>query len=133
MASRTRSYSQAFLNYGFVNLPSKGKARPQCVICCKVLINESLKSSKLSGHLSKCHSEHAHQDRAYFERKAKQLKGIQFGRTGNVAENLVNCVEASYIVALKIAKQQKSHTIAETLCRAVCKGYGFQSFGRRSC
>ena len=113
--AKKRNYSEAFLAYGFVNLPDKGQDRPQCVICNKVLTNESLKPSKLEAHLKKCHPTLQEQDRAFFERRAKQLKGIQFGAQGKSGQQILAGVEASYIVAYKVAKQQKSHTIAEKL------------------
>lgn len=116
-----RKYQEVFLDHGFVNLPSRGEDRPQCVLCCKVLTNESLKASKLSSHLSNCHSKHQNQDRAFFQKKAKQLKGIQFGNTGGATESLAAAIEASYTVAYKVAKQQKSHTIAETLIMPCAK------------
>lgn len=115
MAGKKRNYSSAFLEYGFVNLPHKCEDRPQCVICNKVLINESLKPSKLKDHLLKCHPELRNQDLSYFERKAKQLQDIRFGKSGTAAKTVLAAVEASYEVAYKVAQQQKAHTIAESL------------------
>ncbi|KAF2364600.1 Zinc finger BED-type [Trinorchestia longiramus] len=113
--SKNRTYSDAFLRYGFVNLPSGGEDRPQCVICHKVLTNESLKPSKLSTHLLKCHPNLQNKDQAYFQRQVVPLKNIQFGSSGIQAQKLQAAVETSYFVAYKVAKQQKCHTIAENL------------------
>ena len=118
---KKRNYSEAFLSYGFVNLPDKVQDRPQCVICNKVLTNESLKPSKLEAHLKKCHPVLQNKDRDFFERKAKCLKGIQFGAQGSRGQQLLAAVEASYVVAYKVAKQQKCHTIAETLIMPCAK------------
>ncbi|KAF2345259.1 Zinc finger BED-type [Trinorchestia longiramus] len=115
--SKKRTYSDAFLRYGFVNLPSGGEDRPQCVICHKVLTNESLKPSKLSTHLQKCHPNVQNKDQAYFQRQAVALKNIQFRSSGIQAQKLQAAVEASYFVAYKVAEQQKCHTIAENLIR----------------
>ena len=120
-AGKKRNYSEAFLSYGFVNLPDKVQDRPQCVICNKVLTNESLKPSKLEGHLKKCHPVLQNKDRDFFERKAKCLKGIQFGAQGSRGQQLLAAVEASYVVAYKVAKQQICHTIAETLIMPCAK------------
>ncbi len=119
--SKKRSYSEAFIAHGFVNLPQAGSDRPQCVICNKVLTNESLKPSKLSSHLQKCHPEVQHKDQAYFEHRAHQLKGIQFGHSSAPAQRLLAAVEASYIVAYKVAQQEKCHTIAESLIMPCAK------------
>ncbi|KAF2355875.1 Zinc finger BED-type [Trinorchestia longiramus] len=113
--SKKRTYSDAFLRYGFVNLPSGGEDRPQCVICHKVLTNESLKPSKLSTHLQKCHPNLQNKDQAFFQRQAVALKNIQFGSSGIQAQKLQAAVEASSFVAYKVAEQQKCHTIAENL------------------
>ena len=61
------------------------------------------------------------QGRDFFERKAKCLKGIQFGAQGSRGQQLLAAVEASYVVAYKVAKQQKCHTIAETLIMPCAK------------
>ena len=127
-----RNYSEAFLSNGFVNLPDKVQDRPQCVICNKVLTNESLKPSKLEAHLKKCHPVLQNKDRNFFERKAKCLKGIQFGAQGSRGQQLLAAIEASYVVAYKVTKQQKCHTIAETLINALCKGNGGKVVWRRS-
>ncbi|XP_076308442.1 protein FAM200B-like [Tachypleus tridentatus] len=105
--SKKRTYSDAFLRYGFVNLPSGGDDRPQCVVCHKVLTNESLKPSKLSAHLQKCHPNLQNEDQAYFQRRAVALKNIQFGSSGIQAQKLQAAVEVSYFVAYKVAEQQK--------------------------
>ncbi|XP_069941789.1 zinc finger BED domain-containing protein 5-like [Cherax quadricarinatus] len=113
--SKKRTYTDAFLRHGFVNLTSGGEDRPQCVACHKVLTNESLKPSKLSAHLQKCHPNLQNKDQAYFQCQAVALKNIQFGSSGIQAQKLQAAVEASYCVAYKIAEQQKCHTIAENL------------------
>ena len=79
---KKHNYSEAFLAHGFANLPDKGQDHPQCVICNKVLMNESLKPSKLEAHLKKCHPSLLDQDRSFFECRANHLKGIEFGAQG---------------------------------------------------
>ncbi|KAF2362759.1 Zinc finger BED-type [Trinorchestia longiramus] len=113
--SKKRTYSDAFLRYGLVNLPSGGEDRSRCVICHKVLTNESLKPSKLSTHLQKCHPNLQNKDQAYFQRQAVALKNIQFGSSGIQAQKLQAAVEASYFVAYKVAEQEKCPTIAQNL------------------
>ena len=60
-------------------------------------------------------------DRDFFECKAKCLKGIQFGAQGSRGQQLLAAIEASYVVAYKVTKQQKCHTIAETLIMPCAK------------
>lgn len=116
MPGKKRHYAEAFLNHGFVNTPQlNGDDRPQCVICLKVLTNESLKPSKLKEHLMKRHPLLAGKSRGYFEGKSKQLRGIQFGSGGMASEKLTAAVEVSYEVAYRIAQSSKNHTIAEDL------------------
>jgi len=111
---KKRNYSEAFLAQGFVNT---GQDRPQFDICNKVLTNESLKPSKVEAHLKNSHPSSQDQDRAFVERRPKHLKGIQFGTHGRSGQKLLAGVEASYIVAYKVEKQQKCHTIAEKLIK----------------
>jgi hypothetical protein len=41
--------------YGFTSIVINGGERPQCVICCEVLANESFKINKLIRHLKTKH------------------------------------------------------------------------------
>ena len=86
-----------------------------------MLTNESLKPSKLEAHLNKCYPVLQNKNRDFFERKAKCLKGIKFGAQGSRRQQLLATVEASYVVAYKVAKQQKCRTIAETLIMPCAK------------
>ena len=45
--TRKRSYDESFLKLGFTELNGK----PKCVICLKVLSEESMKKNKLQRHL----------------------------------------------------------------------------------
>ena len=69
---KKRSYSKAFLSYGFTSLIDKSVEKPQCVICLKVLSAESMKPSKLREHLEKYHTELMGKDIEFFERKERK-------------------------------------------------------------
>ena len=86
-----------------------------------MLTNESLKPSKLEAHLNKCDPVLQNKNKDFFELKAKCLKGIQFGAQGSRGQQLLAAVEASHVVAYKVAEQQKCHTIAETLIMPCAK------------
>ncbi|KAE9537017.1 hypothetical protein AGLY_006824 [Aphis glycines] len=72
--------------------------KPQCVICNKVLSNDSMRPTKLKQHLENVHPQHK-------------------DSTGLFQENNHKVIEASYAVALEIAKHKKPHTIAEMLIK----------------
>jgi hypothetical protein len=44
--TRKRKYQEEFIKYGFTSRVINGDERPQYVICCEVLANESLKENK---------------------------------------------------------------------------------------
>ena len=88
---------------------------PQCVICYKVLGNDSLKPAKLELHLSKCHPTLVQKDKSYFERHLSSFKRQRLDSFGTYYERTTNEVCASYIVAYKVAQAKKPHTIFEQL------------------
>ena len=57
MPSKKRSYKEAFLNFDFTSVIKNSIEKPQCVICFKVLTQESMKPSKLKQHFKSCHGE----------------------------------------------------------------------------
>ena len=114
---KKRKYSETYLKYGFTTLVSNGIEKPQCVLCNVILSVESMKPSKLIRHLKTKHSEHAEKDLEFFRRRETSLKRQRLDPTGNYQQQSTAVVEASYVVALEVAKQKKSHTIAETLIK----------------
>ena len=76
-----------------------------------------MKPSKLKRHLETKHSQHAKKDVAFFRRHEAGLKRQRLDCTGSFNQSNVAAIEASYIVALEIAKQKKTHTIGETLVK----------------
>ena len=74
MPSKKRSYKKAFLNFGFRSIIENSIEKLQCVICFKVLTQESMKPSKLKQHFKSCHGELIEKSVDYFSRKAEHLK-----------------------------------------------------------
>uniref|UniRef100_A0A6Q2YA63 DUF4371 domain-containing protein n=1 Tax=Esox lucius TaxID=8010 RepID=A0A6Q2YA63_ESOLU len=74
--------------------------RPQCVVCAEEQANDSMKPCKLKRHLETKHLDGLHQQQATISVHSTVSK---------------QCLEASYVVAKRIAKLGKPHTIAETL------------------
>ena len=52
-----RKYDDSYIKFGFTLLNNYGVEKGQCVVCYRVLSNESLRPSKLSNQLKKTHSE----------------------------------------------------------------------------
>lgn len=69
LPSKRRQYLDNYIKYGFTEITKDGVPCPQCVICFKVLTNESLKPSMLTRHLSGCHQGAKDKDIAFFKRK----------------------------------------------------------------
>jgi hypothetical protein len=113
-----RSYNEAFLNFGFTHISDRGTVKPQCVLCCEVLSNESMKANKLKRHLETKHSDHVNKDRAYFEQREAALKLRRFETPSNPALLAAKqATLASYLVAQRIARKMKAHTIGEELVK----------------
>jgi hypothetical protein len=90
---------------GFSVLNKDGEDRPQCVLCCEVLSNESMKPLKFRCHLEAKHGESVNKPIEYFQNKKLQLCGSQ-----NLVKDIVcgtkneKAVLASYEAALLIAR-----------------------------
>ena len=69
----------------------------------------------------KCHANFKEKDRSFFESKAKQLRNAQFRKSGTASQLIQACVEASFEVAYRVAKNAKNHTVAENLIMPCAK------------
>ena len=87
--------------------------KPQCVICSKVLTQESMKPSKLKQHLESRHSELVGKSVDYFRRKSELLKNCRLDSEGMWAKQNKAVLEAPY----RIAQAKKPHTIGEELIK----------------
>ena len=90
-------------------------SRPQCILCDKILSNESMRPSKLKYHLENVHKEHKDKDEAFFRKRRNQKKNqtqitSMFKRN---RQNIDDGVLTSYYLSLIIAKQGLPHTIGE--------------------
>ena len=114
---KKRKYIEEYINLGFTTLLTDGVEQPQCVLCHVVLSAESLKPSILKRHLEAKHPQHAKKDAAFFKRHEAGLKRQRLDAAGNFHQKNVAVLQASYEVALEIAKGKKPHTIGETLVK----------------
>lgn len=107
---KTRLYNNEYLKYGFISRDDK----PQCVVCFQVLSQESMKPSKLLRHLVTNHPSLQSKPLDFFERKSLILKNQQTCIL-KASRNETATLQASYLVALRVARESKPHTIAENL------------------
>ena len=117
LSVKKKKYSDDFFKqaYGFTSIVVAGIEKPQCVICIDVLSAESMKRNKLKGHFDTKHHNFSDKDVQYFKNKADGVKKGRLDAGGRYQQQNVAAVEASYLVALRIDKAKKPHTIAEDL------------------
>jgi len=114
--TRKRSYDKAFLKLGFTEFNGK----PKCVICLKVLAEESMKRNKLERHLVKNHPGCVDKPVQFFEHKLQSLASQASVMKAFTSVNKA-AVHASYVDSYEIAKQKKAHTIGEKFLMPVMK------------
>ena len=108
------NYNASYIKFGFMSQYRNSKECPQCVICNKLLANESMLPNKLKRHLSSVHPSLVEKPKEYFLRKLENLTNQKasinsFSYTGQ------NALMVSYKVAYRVACCKKPHTIAEEL------------------
>jgi len=74
MSSKKRQYNEIYMQYGFTVIIESGEEKPQCVLCNKVLSNDSMRPTKLKQHLKNVHPQNKDKDKSFFERHNKALK-----------------------------------------------------------
>ena len=112
--AKKHTYLEIYIQYGFTCQKKDDNDLLQCVICHKVLGNDSLKPAKLKLHLSKCHPTLVQKNKSYFERHLS-FKRQRLDSFGTYHERTTNALRASYIVAYKVVQAKKPHTIVEQL------------------
>lgn len=117
MSSKKRTYSESYLDFGFSFVIRNGEQLPQCVVCLKTFVNDSMKPFQLKKHLEKSHPELMTKNREYFKLREDNLKKARFDSSGSFRQQSDGIVRASYEVAYKIAREKKAHTIGETLVK----------------
>ena len=113
--SKTHTYLESYIQFGFTCQKKDDVAFPQCIICYKVLGNDSIKPAKLKLHLSKCHPTLVQKGKSCFEQHLSLFKQQCLNSFGTYYARTTNAVRASYIVAYKVAQAKKPHTIVEQL------------------
>ena len=114
MSIKKRNYDESYLQCGFTSIVVNNKERPQCVLCNKVLSNDSMRSAKLKHHLHHVHSHSKDKEKTYFERQSGASKKMRLDASGEFFAGERKIVEALYVVAFEIAIQ-KTRTLLEKL------------------
>ena len=81
-----RKYNDSYIKFGFTSLNDQGLEKGQCVVCYRVLSNESLRPSKLSHHLTTSHPELKDRNMEYmeyFKRLESNCKRQRLDSTGS--------------------------------------------------
>ncbi|GBP53071.1 SCAN domain-containing protein 3 [Eumeta japonica] len=115
-SKKCRQYSAEYLKFHF--LPSKADKRlPTCLLCNKVLSNDSMKPSKLEDYLRRCHPDKIGKDLKYFQtlKKKYEKRPTMHSMFSSMSESNDDGLPASYNISLLVAKSEKLHTIGEQL------------------
>ena len=113
---RKRSYDESFFKRVFTKLNGK----PKCVICLKILSEESMKKNKLQRHLTRNHPGCVDKPVEFFKHKLQSIASQKSVLTAFTEVNK-SAVYSSYVASYQIAKQKKSHSIGEKLLMPVLK------------
>ena len=104
------------LKFDFIGADEAAVQKPQCVVCGDVLSNDSMKPSNLKRHWHSKHKDYSSKPKKFFERKRSELKSAQ-KQMYSLTQVNTKALRASYKVALRIAKAQKSYSVGETLVK----------------
>jgi hypothetical protein len=85
-----------------------------------VLANESFKVNKLIRHLKTKHDSLADRGTECFKRKAKIIKKTRVDSSGSYQQKNASAVEASYLVAQRIAKVNKTAHSSRRINSSMC-------------
>lgn len=81
------------------------------------LSNDALRPVRLERHIHSVHPNLKDRSKAFFQTKLSTTKKMKLDSTGVFAQQNQKLVEASYDIALLIAREKKPHTIGETLVK----------------
>ena len=112
--SLKRKYAEEYLEYGFSYKDINDEQRPICILCNKILANESMKPAKLKRHLHTIHNDCINKPVEFFERRLKTLNEEKNVFTKYTTVSMKQ-LRASYEAAYMIAMAKKPDTIGEDL------------------
>lgn len=116
-----RKYDKSYLKLGFSWTGDEVEPVPLCVICYETLTNESMKPSHLKRHFDSKHQSYKEKPVEFFENRHNDfIKSVKTMHSITVGENM-KAMEASYGVALLIAKSGAAEVKGETLVKPAAK------------
>ncbi|CAI9717570.1 Hypothetical predicted protein [Octopus vulgaris] len=115
--AKKRNYLNEYIRFEFVFLQKCDTEVLHCVICYKTSSNDGMRLSHLERHLRTTHPALADKPKAFFEAKRHSLKQAMLDGSGSFRQQTSMAVEASYEIAMLIAKSMKSHNIGESLIK----------------
>ncbi|GBP39620.1 SCAN domain-containing protein 3 [Eumeta japonica] len=105
--------------YQYLLVPEKkaDKQLPMCLLCNKVLSNDSMKPSKLEDHLKRCHTDKIGKDLKYFQtlKEKYEKRPTMHSMIASTSQSNDDGLRASYNISLLTAKSGKPHTIGGQL------------------
>ncbi|CAH1967885.1 unnamed protein product [Acanthoscelides obtectus] len=75
MAAKTRKFSEDCVKFGFTFIEKDKLQLPQCVICMKVLSNDSMRPNRLERHWKQQHPSLVLKTKEFFLLKQNQSSG----------------------------------------------------------
>ncbi|CAH1975362.1 unnamed protein product [Acanthoscelides obtectus] len=118
MAAKKRKFSEDYVKFGFIFIEKDELQLPQCVICMKVLSNDSMRPNHLERHLKQQHPTLVLNTKEFFfSSKAVSLTRMRLDKSGSYHTGVSQHLKASCEIAFMIAKQKKPHTIGEELIK----------------
>jgi hypothetical protein len=117
-----RKYDEDYLKMKFYWTSDQLAPYPLCVVWYDTLSNDAMKHSKLSHYFQTKHADLAHKPVEYLRNKHKEMLSFQKSVTSVAAgEEGSKTIEASFQVALVVAKPGQGHNVAETLVTPAAK------------
>ena len=91
MSAKKQKYDESYIQFGVASVIVHSEEKPQCVLCNKVLSNDSMRPAKLKQHLENVHPQHINKDKTYFERQRIALKSMRLDASSGFLEKTTNC------------------------------------------
>ena len=115
--SKKRTYLESCIDFGSEFIIKHDVQQPQCIFCFKVLGNVSVKPLIFKPHFTSYHSTHVLDDHTSLLAKRTQFRAAgPLPSLGFVCKEK-SAMEISCGIALRIAKENKCHTIGERLVK----------------
>ena len=112
-----RKYLDIYIQFDFASLKKGDIEVPHCVQYYKTLGKDAIRFSRFKRHLTTAHSALSDKSKAFFAMNSHSQKKADLDTSRTFQQRSSNVVEASYEIAMLIAKNKKSHDIGESLMK----------------